>query len=133
MKNITDYIDIAFKRSGAKSDRKFCDLMRVNPTWVNATRKGKLPTDENMLKLAELAGIPPHIALLDLNVWRSKGKTQAVYKRLIQAVETVSLSAFVFFISSAPALASSSNDEALYYILRKRRGVLINCFLTLLR
>ncbi len=89
--SITDYIDTAKARSGAKSDRKLCDLMEVSPVWANNTRKGTLPTEKTMLKLAAIAGIPPHKALLDLNLWRSSGQAKMVYKQIADSLKGATL------------------------------------------
>lgn len=88
MRKITDYIDMAKERSGVKSDRKLCAMLGMSDMWVHQVKKHRaLPSDDTMLKLAEIAGIPPHEALLDLNILRSTGKAQAVYKKLSAAAE----------------------------------------------
>jgi len=114
MKNITDYIDTAIARSGSKSKRKFCELLGVSSSWIVATSRGTLPTDETMLRLAEIAGVPPHVALLDLNIWRSKGKAQAVYKRLSQAVEKGAITASILFFTALPFCQIIGNDFIYY-------------------
>ena len=48
-------------------------------------RSGKqLPSDETMVKIAEIAGLDPYEALLRLNIWRCEMKTLHAGKSLSQ-------------------------------------------------
>lgn len=99
MKNIFDYIDLAKKRTGAKSDRALCKLLEISPNMVISYNKGVLPNDQTMIKLARLAGVSEREALLDLNIWRSTGAVQKVYMAMKQGA-----AACLYVACFAPAL-----------------------------
>jgi hypothetical protein len=124
METITEYLDEAKRRSGCKSDRKFCALLGMSPTWLLHTRRGTLPTDETMLKIADIAGVDPQKALLDLNIWRSQGKTKALYQTMRKTLERAAvLCAVLAAIQVTPALAKVSNHESAQCILRKIKAM----------
>lgn len=77
------------ERSGAKSERALCGLLGLNSIAITSYRRGTLPTDETMEKLARIAGIDPQLALLDLNIWRTEGPARAAYQALLQKIKAV--------------------------------------------
>jgi len=87
MRSIDDYIDTAKQRAGLTSDRKLDLALGHTGQSVSHWRtKRAWPTDEKMVKLAELAGVDPEEALLDLSVWRTEGEARAVYERLARRI-----------------------------------------------
>ena len=57
--------------------------------WITQIEKRHaFPSDDNMLKLAKLAGVDPLIALIDLNIMRSKGTTKKSYQRIAKGIKT---------------------------------------------
>ncbi len=55
------------------------------------------PSDEKMLKLAELAGIPRREGLVELAIWRTGGTEAApIYMKILKQIST-SMIAFLFF------------------------------------
>lgn len=86
MESVRDYLDAARARHNLSADWKLGITLGVSPQWVAGVRIGtNLPSDTVMLKLAELAGVPPERALLDLNLWRAKSPSVAkVYAEIIQ-------------------------------------------------
>ena len=69
-----DYLDLAIKKQGLKSDRELSRALELksNNTMTNMRSGKHLPSDDTMIKIAELAGEPVDVALLRLNLWRSK-------------------------------------------------------------
>jgi len=83
-------IDKARENHDINSDRKLAEFMGLKNSAVSYWRNGKSwPTDDNIVKLAELAEIDPEHVLIELAIWRSEGPAKAVWmeieKRLLQA------------------------------------------------
>lgn len=83
--NFTDYAEKAIHRYGLSGYNNLARELGVNKASVSFFRSGRaLPSEETMIKLAELAGMPKEEALIDLNLWRSKNnpELQKVWLRL---------------------------------------------------
>jgi transcriptional regulator with XRE-family HTH domain len=66
------YLDAARSRQNLPSDRQLAIALGVTPGNISIYRHGKSwPSDNTMYRLAELAGVPVEVALLDLNCWRT--------------------------------------------------------------
>lgn len=104
MRDIFFYINAAMQNSQCSSERKLCELLETGPNVITTYRRGSLPTDETMVKLARIAGIDPYIALLDLNTWRSTGAAQEAYKAILKKITTAAIVLFLL-IGNGPAHA----------------------------
>ena len=95
------YIDRALDSSGAPSDRELSRRLGLAANSLNNYRmKRAWPSDEAMLRLAELAGADPDVALMDLNAWRAKGDAaRDRYSRLARMLEKVGASAAVAIVA----------------------------------
>lgn len=83
MATLNHYIDTARRARGGISDRRLSEQLGVSHGVVAHWRRGHiLPSDDNMLALASLAGLPVGRALIDLNIWRTKGAVRAAYVAL---------------------------------------------------
>lgn len=72
---VDDYMDAARARAGLRSDRQLAISLGIEPTSACAWRtKRAWPADHQMVRLAELAGADPDVALVDLNIWRTKSE-----------------------------------------------------------
>lgn len=83
--NFTDYAEKAIHRYGLTGYNNLARELGLNKASVSFFRSGRaLPSEETMIKLAELAGMPKEEALIDLNLWRSKNnpELQKVWLRL---------------------------------------------------
>lgn len=68
-----DYADKAIKRQGLNGYNNLARVICISKPSMSALKTGKsTPSDDTMLKIAELAGCPPEEALIDLNLWRCK-------------------------------------------------------------
>lgn len=77
MATIDAYIDAARERSMIASDRLLALALEQSPSVVSFWRsKRTLPSDENMIQLAELAGLDPEAALVDLAIWRAESRRE---------------------------------------------------------
>lgn len=140
MESIQDYLDAAKSRGNLSADWKLAILLGVSPQWAAGVRIGtNLPSDTVMLKLADLAGVPPERALLDLNLWRAKSPSVAkVYAGIIQRLGAASIACALLLASSgyghARTLAEQSyriHANSVYY--HKSAHYLLCIFLFLIR
>lgn len=89
MKSFTDYAEKAIARYGLTGYNNLARELGINKASVSYLRSGKnIPSEETMIKLAELAGLPKEEALIDLNLWRSKDKPelQKIWQRLSKMI-----------------------------------------------
>lgn len=89
MKNFSYYAEKAIVRYGLTGYNNLARELGLNKASVSYLRSGKnLPSEETMIKLAELAGLPKEEALIDLNLWRSKDKpeVQKIWQRLSKMI-----------------------------------------------
>ena len=86
---IDDYIDLAMSRRGFGSDRELGRALGFKGNPVNHWRTRRAwPADQTMVRLAQMAGVDPVWALVELNVWRAPtGAVRDEYlavKRLVE-------------------------------------------------
>jgi hypothetical protein len=82
---IQELIDRAFARSGATSFRHLCRIMDVPQAAAQRWHLGHtLPSDENMIRLADCAHFDRVEALLLLSSLRTEGEARATYEALLQ-------------------------------------------------
>tara|TARA_Y100001001_G_scaffold159936_2_gene181692 strand:+ start:455 stop:850 length:396 start_codon:yes stop_codon:yes gene_type:complete len=110
MKNINDYIELAKKSTGAKSDRALCKLLEVAPTTIAFYKRGVLPTDETMFKLARLAQVDPEEALMHLNIWRAPAPAKDVYLCLAKKLMMLCLPALFIAVTLAPSGSQAAKN-----------------------
>lgn len=73
MRSIAEYIDLARSRQNFRSIRRLAQELEMGHSALLKMRDGEMyPSDEKMVRLAELAGADIQEALLNLNIWRSK-------------------------------------------------------------
>lgn len=83
MRTVDEYADLAKNAQGFRSDRELGRALGYKGNTVSYWRQKKAwPSDDTMLQLAELAGIEPGEALIDLNIWRSSGRARSIYQRM---------------------------------------------------
>ena len=110
MKSLDWYIDEAKARSGIKSDRELSKFLGLSHVASNYWRQRRsYPTDDTMMRLAEMAHADPQLALIELNAWRNQGTRAApVYERMAAMMRGVVLG-FLLILAvtySAPASAA---------------------------
>lgn len=85
----TDYASSAIKRFGLRGHNALARELGLDKSSISQFKSGKaLPSEDTMIKLAELAGLPKEEALIDLNLWRSKDKPelQKIWLRLSKMI-----------------------------------------------
>lgn len=108
MKELDDYIDRAKEEEGIPSDRALSLRLGRDPTTVCQWRTDdKLPGDDSMRQLAEMAKRDPLEALIRLNMWRQTSKeTRNVYARFFETTrKTTTGLAVGAAVLTAPAQA----------------------------
>ena len=82
---LTDYIERAKAVSGIVSDRQLSIALEISQPTISIYRRGLcIPTPAKMVKLAQLAGVSPEVALLHRASWQADDQvSRAVMSRLI--------------------------------------------------
>lgn len=110
-RTIEFYIEKAKEHSGISSDRQLGPVLGMSTAAISQFKTGRaLPSDDSMVRLAELAGVDPYIALIDLNSWRSEGAARNAYKEILKRISVVFIAALILF----PANKSSANVNGEY-------------------
>lgn len=116
MKNFNDYAEKAISRYSLTGYNNLARELNLNKSTISFFRAGKaLPSEETMIKLAELAGLPKEEALIDLNLWRSKNnpEVQKIWQRLSKMIGT----SLFFLLFSATSAFSCQSQDVTNYIL----------------
>ncbi len=109
MRTLDFYIKKAMEKQGLKSRRQLCIVLGTSHNAINAYDRGSFPSDDTMLKLAELAGIDAMTALTDLHIMRSNGPARNIYIKMAQTLERAAHFVVMFI---AFLLISSSGHAA---------------------
>lgn len=81
--DICALLDAARAHSSIPSDNRLARTLGIHASSVVMWRKrAKLPSDENIVLLCELAGISPEAGLLALNMLRCRGRAHATYGQI---------------------------------------------------
>ena len=89
MKKFADYTQAVITRYGLRGQNAVARELNITTASMSQFTTGKaLPSEETMIKLAELAGMPKEEALIDLNLWRSKSnpEVQKIWQRLSKMI-----------------------------------------------
>lgn len=84
MHQIRYYIDAAKRRLRIGSDRELGRHLELSPAAISHIRTGRVfPSDEVIVRIAELGGQDPKEALLTLSVRRSRGRTRELWAEIM--------------------------------------------------
>lgn len=113
---LADYLDTAKARGNFASDTKLSIAMGSSPAWAHMVRTGKmLPSDEAMLRLADLAGVSPDIALLDLSRARAVDpRVRSTWANILQRI-AVAVVAALLPIGAARASVENAQEAKTPY------------------
>lgn len=74
MRTFDDYLSEARRKQKVSSNNQIAKLLGITSRAISALNQGKsLPSDDTMIKLANLAEMDTEAALIDLSIWRSSG------------------------------------------------------------
>lgn len=111
--NFADYTEKVINRYGLRGQNAVARELNITTASMSNFMSGKItPSDETMLKLAELAGMPKEAALIDLNLWRSKNdpSRHAVWQHIAKMI--VPALFFALFINDLIIAESIANASA---------------------
>lgn len=113
MRTVSTYLEQALERSNLENHSEISRRIGVKPSAITRFKLGHaLPTDENMLKLADLAGIEHAEALLDLNRWRAKSEeAKSVYVELAKRLGYLPAIALALAVFMAPGDANATGTN----------------------
>lgn len=122
-RNLNYYICNAMANQGVLSERELSKTLGKAHNFVNNLLVGKaLPSDEVMMKIADLAGLDKQAALLDLNVWRSPTPVRDAYVGILQkltqttaAIAILAASSLTLAPSPVSAKVLSDKSDTIYY------------------
>ncbi len=109
--NLDWYLDRAKENMSFSSDRKLnLALGYSGNSIVYMRKKGVLPSPEKMVKISELAGIDPAVALMDFAIWNSDGKAKKTYATILQKITQTTAIVVLFLTSIVPYSANAASD-----------------------
>ncbi|MEI3545906.1 MAG: helix-turn-helix domain-containing protein [Alphaproteobacteria bacterium] len=114
--NFNEYAEKAIVRYGLTGYNNLARELGMTKSSISMLRSGKnVPSEETMIKLAELAGLPKEEALIDLNLWRSKNdpKRHEIWLRISKMVGCLLL----LIICLLPSFSYAANHNI--YIMRQ--------------
>ena len=82
---LENYFNLAKTKNNLNSSRKLAKTLGLSQNAVFFyEQKRAIPSDQTMLKIADLAGVKPEIALLDMNIWRNEANPEVckIYENL---------------------------------------------------
>lgn len=89
---LSDLLDSAKARIGAKSERELARALGVDPTSLLLYRRGEnWPSDDRLIRICVIASVAPDDWLLRLNMWRSTGDARRRYGALLKKLGQQSL------------------------------------------
>lgn len=117
MRQLNFYTQKAIDRYNLNGQNALAREIGIAGATLSQFLNGKaLPSEDTMIKLAELAGLPKEEALIDLNLWRSKDKPelQKIWLRLSKMIGC--FAAPILYLSEFPGLTTLFT-YSLFYIL----------------
>ncbi|MEK7801106.1 MAG: hypothetical protein AAB276_01515 [Pseudomonadota bacterium] len=130
--DINEIMDVAKNKNSLRSDRALARAIGSSQPTVFRFRQGfSYPSEANMMKIGELAGISRAEALLLLNMCKAEGEAKNTYSDILRRLALVA-GCFIMLIVSVPANAAIptvSNDANCYvnskimYIMENKIGI----------
>lgn len=105
MLTFRDYMDKAKDYQGFPSDRQVALSLGITTAAVSKFCKGKeFPSQETVLRLANLAGVKPEAALIDFNLWKTIDKPNAhrIWLKISKMIGCIAL--FSIFFSAKTSI-----------------------------
>lgn len=124
--DIDQFLDHVKAQANIKSDGRLSELLERHRGHVWQYRmRGVLPSDETMIRLAEIGNFDTEDALLLLNIWRTTGEAKKTYermrKRAVHMVAGFFVGSIALISHDVSAQVSTTDLHTVYYEkLRKR-------------
>lgn len=126
MLTLDQYLDAALLKQRFQSDRQLSASLGLTEIAVSTYRTRRAwPRPAIIIAIAEMGGLDPRRALIDLNTWKAQSERErSLYQQLRQAIPSLIIGAFLTAALLAPATARSANGSASaapdLYIMRYR-------------
>lgn len=125
MLTFTQYVEKAKETSNIKTDKQVAELIGITSASISGFCKVKnYPSQETVLKLANLAGISPEQALIDFNLWKTKDKpnAHAIWQKMAKIIGCFLLANLLYCGNSKANIPSMqqkiiSQDSPTLYIM----------------
>jgi transcriptional regulator with XRE-family HTH domain len=133
--DLSDYLDRAKSERGFRSERALSRELGVSHQSVVQWREGlATPRPETMLRLAELAGCSPEIAMLDHMAWRADGpKSRDIVARIRASIAAITAFSLLFFFVFPPStMADNCERNRPYCVYYGKKGLWENLWKELL-
>jgi len=113
MHSIPDFLDIAKKINGFKSDRQLARALGITATHQYRT-KGVIPDDMTAFKLADLCGLPAHEVLITCHMLKAAAgehpETHGLWKDVLKMVSNACIVlATLGFLTFSPTQAHAQS------------------------
>ena len=128
-RTIDFYLDRAKAQIGTKSDRELARVLGYRGPIVCDFRARRVwPSDDVMVRLADLAGVDHQTALAELNVWRTAGPARQAYEKILAAL-VASLVVFAAWSTPAQAMNKPASGSQGLYIMENIGYVFLSKYL----
>ncbi len=128
MDTMAEYLDAAKERTGIKTDMELNFAIGFKGLVVSSLRSAKkLPSDDKMITIADMAGIPKEQALMDLNIWRAAGTTaEPIYKRMAAMMRGVVLGLLLILAVTYSAPARAADFGQSHSLIKSGMYIMVN-------
>mgnify|MGYP000274788659 CR=1 FL=1 len=115
MRNFQDYISEAQKKQNLYSLSKIAQKIGISANSVSVMYKNKtLPSEETLIKIADLAGIPREEALLDLSIWSAKSDdAKKTWEKIRTLLNTAALTLALLISSQNQYITKENVNECI--------------------
>ena len=102
MISIDDYCDMAKKIADIKTDSELARRLGITHAAISGWRTKRIwPSENVMIKLADLAHMNPEIALIHLETWRTSGRAQELFVSIANKLSELKPASAVKGVSNA--------------------------------
>ena len=119
MNTLKDYTDKIVVRYNLRGQNAAAKEIGISGASLSMFLAGKaLPSEETMLKIADLAGMPKEEALIDLNLWRSSNNPEVakIWQRMAKMINpAMVVFAFINMLQVLTIIAEMTYKN-LYYV-----------------
>lgn len=116
--DLIGYLDTARARAGLTSDRRLGDAIGVSKNSISQYRLGiATPHPAVMLRLAELAGVPGEVALLDRASWQADDTRSRDVMARLRSLVAAATAACLLFVLVLPAVSATIVHDTIHRTL----------------
>lgn len=120
MRDFKNYVERAKKNQDLTSDAKLAQRIKITGASLsNMINKKISPSEETLIKIADLAGISREEALLDLSIWRAKSEdVKNTWEKIRELLKIAAMSLIIIIFFSTSASATELQQEVSTFDLK---------------